>query len=134
MGVVHLLALGYSGSQQINARLPLEAALGDGAILMGDRAEPVRIVRGSPGIFLIVPGDAGALAVYATGLSGLGASELRASMGRLNLGVRSVEPQGDGIEIVRLSQPEGHGLSGRQFLQIQTNQGVESNWREVVLR
>jgi hypothetical protein len=132
-GVVHSLSVAYHGERQINARLPLDAAMGDGAIKVGERAEAVRIVRGSPGIFLIVPSEAANLAAYTTGLSGLGANELRASIGRLRLEVLSVEREENGIEIVRLRLPQRHGLRGRQFLQIETGQGAASNRREVVL-
>lgn len=132
-GVDHRLTVAYESDQQMNARLPAAAALGDGFILVGDHSEPVRLVPASPGIFLVSSG-AGELTAYTTGLNGIAASRLRAAIGRLAVPVLSVEPLDSGIEIVRLKLPGGHGLAGRQFLQIQTGDGLASNRRDFVLR
>ena len=128
-GAVHELEVGHRGTGQINARLPVRAALGDGAILLGRREEPVRITPLSPGIFLADTSDGLTLAAYTTGLNGARASELRATIGRLDLPIQSIDPLGGGIEAVRIRLPDGHGLRGRQFLRIRTDQGAESGWR-----
>ncbi|MCC6291219.1 MAG: hypothetical protein IT164_01100 [Bryobacterales bacterium] len=128
------LEIGYTSAEQINARLPLDAPAGQANLVLGERAEPMRIGPLSPGIFLAEQTGANEILVYTTGLASARAGDLRAWIGRLELAVLEAGSAGiPGVEVIRLRLPEGTGLQGLQFLQLAAGQ-VRSNRRGVVLR